>query len=288
MKVFQKIANSLDENIQVTFDCPSLNEDNMVPVLDVKLRVNSNGYIEYSFYRKPCANNLLVLKESALAMKNKFTILTHECFRRLHNCSDTLPEEEKVEILNKFMSDLKDSGYNEKERKNILEAGLKTFSNLKEKEKNGERPFYRSRFFQQDGKINLQHKKSRNWFKTGKNGNCFKSVMFVEATPGDKLLKMLKETEERFKIDVNYRIKFASKSGIKLKSIFNNASKSKKTCEDECVKRNGETIANIKCKKNSVCYVCICKTCEIQGKKKEYHGETARNLHARSVEHYNA
>ena len=44
--------------------------------------------------------------------------------------------------------------------------------------------------------------------------------MFVDATRDDKLLKMLKETEEKFKVSKNFRIKFVPKSGIKLKQLI--------------------------------------------------------------------
>ena len=44
--------------------------------------------------------------------------------------------------------------------------------------------------------------------------------MFVEATVDDKLLKMLRETESVHKISDECRIKFVSKSGVKLKHIL--------------------------------------------------------------------
>ena len=37
-----------------------------------------------------------------------------------------------------------------------------------------------------------------------------------------------------------------------------------------------------------MCYEAKCRNCEIQGKDKIYHGETARNLYIRSKEHYRA
>ena len=72
------------------------------------------------------------------------TILTQECFRRLHNTSESVSNEVKEDILNEYMVDLKLSGYNEKERHNILKGGINTYSKLKVKEKVGKRSFYRS------------------------------------------------------------------------------------------------------------------------------------------------
>ena len=38
MRIIQSVANTIDENIQVTFDVESTNTDKMVPILDIKAR----------------------------------------------------------------------------------------------------------------------------------------------------------------------------------------------------------------------------------------------------------
>ena len=233
MNIIQEIANSIDENIKVTYDVPSLHYDGMVPILDVKAKVNSNGKIEHKFYKKPCANRLITMKDSAFSMRNKITILTQECFRRLHNTSEFVSDEEKSDILNEFMKDLKLSGYSESERRNILEAGVKTYLKLKMKEKDGIRPFYRDKFFQKDGKYNSKKCNASKWFKNGKKENNFISVMFVDATPEDRLLKMFKDTESKHRISEKCRIKFVTKSGIKLKNILTKNNNVKKECTDK-------------------------------------------------------
>ena len=97
------------------------------------------------------------------------------------------------------MYDLKRSGYSEKDRK-VIFSGVKTFSNPKEKEKMGLRPFFRPPDFKKDERTALKVRKAKDWYKCTKSGKEFMSVMFVEATPEDKLLKILKETAERYKI----------------------------------------------------------------------------------------
>ena len=62
---------------------------------------------------------------------------------------------------------------------------------LKEKEISNERPFYRN-MKQQNGR---KPKNKVNWYR--KENSNFKTVMFVEPTPDDQLLKMLKTTEEK-------------------------------------------------------------------------------------------
>ena len=111
MNIIQDIANSIHENIQVTFDVPSNYNDKSVPILDIKARIDSKNKIEYFFYKKPMVNNIVTMKSSAMSMSQKMAILTQQCFTRLHNTSDDVKESQKVEILNSFMQELKASGY---------------------------------------------------------------------------------------------------------------------------------------------------------------------------------
>ena len=52
-KVLNQIANKLEPDIQMTFDVPSLHDDNMMPVLDLKVWVKNNRVL-YTFIRKMC------------------------------------------------------------------------------------------------------------------------------------------------------------------------------------------------------------------------------------------
>ena len=126
------------------------------------------------------------------------------------------------------MEDLKISGYGEKERQNILIGGINTYSNIREKEIKGERPFYRPHNFRRVEREHSKRIKIYSWFRRDKN---VISVMFVEATPGDKLLKMLRETEHDNKISDDCRIKFVSKAGIKLKHLLVNRDPFENNCD---------------------------------------------------------
>ena len=117
------------------------------------------------------------------------------------------------------MVDLSDAGYCEKERLTILNAGITTLTNIKKLEDSGKRPFYRNEEFKLK---NPNHKKQdkNQWFKNDSAQSAFASVMFVEATPDDKLIKMLRETESRLRISDKSRIKFVSKTGVKIVNLL--------------------------------------------------------------------
>ena len=135
------------------------------------------------------------MKSSAMDQSQKMKTLSQECFRRLHNTSDNVPESVKISILNEFMIDLKNSGYNENERVKILNAGIQTFRNLKTKESSGKRPFYRDCDFKSRTKVvHEKSQKKASWFKKGNTDSAFVSVMYEDATPSDRLIKMLRKT----------------------------------------------------------------------------------------------
>ena len=57
-QILPEIANDLDQNIQVTFNKPSNNHNNKVPVLDLELCIEEYE-VNHSFYRKPIASTSL-------------------------------------------------------------------------------------------------------------------------------------------------------------------------------------------------------------------------------------
>ena len=134
----------------------------------------------------------------------------------------------------------------------------------------------------------MNKKKSHSWFQN--NTEKYATVMFVEATPGDKLLKMLKATEDKFRIADNLRIKFVSKCGPKLVQMFHKKDPFKDTCgAHDCTpcaqaRDSGDQPQN--CRKNNITYMAKCVNCEKEGKQRVYYGETSRNLYIRSKEHY--
>ena len=93
--------------------------------------------------------------------------------------------------------------------------------------------------------------------------------MFVEATPGDTLLKMLKDTEEKYKIADDKRINFVSKTGTKLINMLERKNPFETNCnEEDC--HPCKTIDNpnslSKCRTNNVSYQSKHLTCDLEGK----------------------
>ena len=150
----------------------------------------------------------------------------------------------------------------------IIHFPLLTHTKIKEKEKQGERSYYRGPSKQKNITVKDKEKKRSTWFK-GKDGKSnFKSVMFVDSSENDELVRILKETEDKHRVSDDIRIKIVSKSGTKLKDIFVKKDPFAENCDKRdcmvCSKNGGSK--HMKCRKQNVTYESKCVTCEKEEK----------------------
>ena len=147
MGLMQKIRESLDPTIKLTVDTPMNHENGKMPVLDISVKINEkeNNRVDFEFLEKPTKNPRVLLASSALNESSKRTILTQECLRIIRNTKKELGIEVRNTHLNKFMLKLKNSGYNQKYRKQILDSALKAYVKMVEDDISGKKPLYRSR-----------------------------------------------------------------------------------------------------------------------------------------------
>ena len=99
-------------------------------------------------------------------------------------------------------------------------------------------------------------------------------------------MKMLKETEEKYKIGNCDRIKFVETAGVKYADHFKNSNPFRPTCEPEekCLLCKTEGNSD-DCKVSNIGYSIFCKKCKEKGRQVSYEGESSRNSFLRSVEH---
>ena len=110
--------------------------------------------------------------------------------------------------------------------------------------------------------------------------------MFVEATPQGELVKMLRETEDKYQIDDTKRVKFVEKCGNKIIDSIRIADTHRKNCEKEakCLAcENSNKFSN--CKTENIGYAIKCLLCESRGIEKVYEGESSRNMYLQQFEH---
>ena len=235
-------------------------------------------------------NERVILEDASLPAKQKRTILTQECLRRLRNTKKELGEEVRVKHLNKFMLKIKNSGFSAKYRTQILDSSLAAYEKMLDDDKSGVKPFYRSRYWnQEERRLNKIERKKNNWYKTGKQEIQYTSVLFVPVTKGGILVKDLTKREEEINRNSKERIKFIESGGVKMKDILvvKNPFPTEKCNMKKCIIcKNDMKIQNkIPCISKNVGYRLVCETCEDQGISKVYEGESSRSARTRAAEH---
>ena len=291
MEVLNDIANSVDPMLTFTFDTPCNYSDKKMPALDIKVRVNveEKNRIDYEFYEKPTKNCKVLLASSAINAASKRTILTQECLRRMRNTKVELGDDCKNGHLNNFMVKLKNSGYSEKYRREILDSATKAFEKMLEEHENGVKPMFRNRSWKKDEREEKKRNNKVNWYKNGKNQKIdYKSVLFVPPTPGGALAKELRNREEEINHRNKERIKIVEKSGENLENILckKNPFKTENCTEKFCpLCKNGNDELKMACNTNNVGYSWVCNTCKGRDKLRVYEGETSRSARLRGIEH---
>ena len=75
------------------------------------------------------------------------------------------------------MIKLKNSGYDQKFRIEIVDSALKAFENMVEEDRKGNKPLFRDRKWQYEERLAEKQNKKRNWFRN--ENSKYKSVLFV-------------------------------------------------------------------------------------------------------------
>ena len=214
--VLRCIADDVDEMISFTTDVPTNHSDGFLPVLDVKVQLNSKGKLLYQFYEKATKNNRVILASSALSWKQKRTILTQEALRRLRNTSLDMGTDVQNNHLTDLMLKLKDSGYNEQFRSEVVSSAYKAFKIMIENHNKGIKPIHRNRKQMQNDK-GAKSGSGSTWYNKGKTK--YSSILFIPPTPNGVLLKMMRDREAILNSKCSMKIKIVEKGGRKFKDL---------------------------------------------------------------------
>ena len=181
MRILCEIANTISQ-LRFTMDCPSLNDNKMVPILDTQLWIEGNR-VQYIFYKKSCSSQFTVLKRSAIPDRTKRQTIFQEGIRRCYTTSPTVGDEVRNKIMADYSNMLRLSGYSEKFRVDTVEGVLSRWEVILKEVHEKKRVLHRS-----TSQI-IQHKLQRGtvnnstWFLKGENT----TTMSVPITPASKL-----------------------------------------------------------------------------------------------------
>ena len=268
-----------------------MNPDGKLPILDLKVWVDCTGRILYEFYRKPMASRLLILSRSAMSERVKRTTLVQEAIRILKNTSPDVPWKNVEVMLSDFSLRMKQSGYPEKYRENVILSALSAWEKMVELDRTGVKPLHRERSWREEERRKEKEKKKTNWFR-GKGGQKYDFPIFCPITPGDRLAEKWKKVAEEMRVSTGGEVcaKVVEQGGVPIHTVL---VKPMPQQGDICTKgdcipcRSGQT-KNQSCHKGAiggVGYEQQCLICLEDQKVAIYHGESSRTLYTRSKEH---
>ena len=267
-RMVTSIVNTLEVDITMTFDSPTMNVNGKMPVLDMVVWCEREQIL-FSFYEKAIKSPYVTMKNSALSWLVKKASLAGEVARRLLNTSPCLVAEGEADHhLDKFCYKMMISGYNQKERDIILKEGTARYQNICKLAAEGKRPIYRRSSWKKmeravEGKV-----KKRTWYGTEN-----KTVLFVQSTPGGILKNAVNEVVKKSGL----KVRVVEKGGRKLQSLLtkSDVTGSAQCGRDECVIcRSG---GKGPCSKEGVCYSVTCVKCLEIGRTSRMFGETGRS-----------
>ena len=104
------------------------------------------------------------------------------------------------------------SGYTCRFREQIAKSGLKAYEEIKEKDRKGEVPMYRTKKWNRNERQQQKREKKKSWYKKG----GYDTVVFVPPTPKSELKKLYENEIKK----TDFKIKVVETAGIPIKRML--------------------------------------------------------------------
>ena len=168
----------------------------------------------YQYFRKQVSNWQLIPALSAMPTAIKRTALTQYGLRILRNSKLELEWEEKANMLSTFCERMRDSGYGEKFRLQIISSILVGWRKMVAAQEEGLRPINRPRSWNQGEREENKWRKKATWYKQG----GYTTVMFCPFTPNSTLANRWREAEARGAVTRGWRYRVVELGGRSVRS----------------------------------------------------------------------
>ena len=223
------------------------------------------------------SNHRVMLAKSAMPSNIKRNSLAQEVIRRLRNTSRDLPWSEKAAILTEFSHSLMCSGYSERFRLEIIQAGVVGFERQCNVADNGGTPVHRPRSYNMEERARKKLLTKTAWYRP------YNAVGFFPGTPNSELAKLIRAIVEEESRRLDMTIKIIETGGVSL------AKQLAKTDLSGCLIPQCYIckcdIPGASHTRSGVAYNIKCKLCEEKGIDASYEGESGDNLAWRQKQH---
>ena len=275
-RICVETMNDINKNLEFTVEAPEDFNQEKLPTLDFTIWQEENKTINHSYYQKPMKSPLVIMARSGMGKQQKMQILANDLTRRLSNVNtNNTKTQEKINIIEKFTQELKNSEYQHRTAREIVISGIrgyrtrfnkrtangqefyrlahKTLSTRTKKKLMARQNWYRENKTEQEKdeaeqeaqqqppeNVNKNNKNNKNDKNTKQNlqqenKNKVKAVMFIPFTPGSELAKLLRENEEHLNKITNCKIKIVERACTKLQDLITKSDPWKGT---DCSRQN--------------------------------------------------
>ena len=132
---------AVNKSLKFTTEAPEEFPRNRLPTLDFVLWL-VGGILYHSYFEKGMKSQFTIMRRSAMSEQQKMSILSNELVRRLSNIHRDVLQEEIKEVIEHFITQLKNSGYERKQaRKIVLFWVVGWRRTLERREKEGKKKF---------------------------------------------------------------------------------------------------------------------------------------------------
>ena len=133
--------NAVNKSLKFTTESPEEFPRDRLPTLDFVLWL-VGGILYHSYFEKEMKSQFTIMRRSAMSEQQKMSILSNELVRRLSNIHRDVLQEEIKEIIEHFITQLKNSGYERKQAREIVVCGVVGWRRkLGRREKEGKKQF---------------------------------------------------------------------------------------------------------------------------------------------------
>ena len=269
-----------------TADFPSAHASGKLPVLDIcmwTVETDKGTLLEYEFYSKPMANPVTIPTNSAISQGMKLATYRQEVLRVLSNTSYSLPWSRKAELLSNMSTKMQQAGYDIGFRVTAINGGIRAHLKCLSNQQLKGVPLHRPK----DWEGRSRRKRKEDWFQPKGQSKKFSSIVFVPATPGSGLVRVLQQQEEQNTQGRTNRVKFIEKTGVSVRNMLaKNYPWSVEKCgHEECFQCNTCGDPKFSCRKPGIGYEITCLLCSSNGISAVYQGESSKNAFARGKKH---
>ena len=296
-RILQPAMNGINSDLVFTTELSEDFDDDRLPTLDFKMWLEEDMEINHTFYEKPMKTQMMIPWRSAMAEKQKISIASNDLNRRLSNINvERMPETEKLEVVDKFTHQLKNSGYGRQECREIVMSGVKSWLRRHQRREQEGKGFYRGAASTLQSRMRKKLLDKTTWFRpreeeqdeedrgqavmmrrgkkrknegteTSAGSTDVKSVLFCPYTVRGELAKRLRKEEETLEGLTGYRVKVVEQVGDKLLSRLHTSNpwRGEHCGRTDCwpceTKTWTEQDTRKECSKRSLVYETWCQTC---------------------------